>query len=166
MAEHENKEGLQGKGLPFWKKKTLDQMDKREWESLCDGCGRCCLNKLEFQDTMEIHFTNVVCKLLDSDSCRCKDYPNRKKKVSDCIQLSPKVLESLSCMPDTCAYRLLYEGKDLKWWHPLISGTSQSVHESGISVRSKTISEEHVADEDLDEYIIDWIKPYVPNSES
>ncbi|MEZ4741613.1 MAG: YcgN family cysteine cluster protein [Bdellovibrionota bacterium] len=141
----------------FWEKKALKDMNKEEWELLCDGCGRCCLNKVEYTDTKEIYYTNVACKLLDPKSCRCSNYPERKRIVPDCIQLSANVVKSMTYLPDTCAYRLLSEGKKLQDWHPLISGNKSSVHDAGISVTNKTISEEYVSN--LDEHTIRWIKP-------
>jgi hypothetical protein len=135
--------------IPFWKRKTLAQMTAAEWESLCDGCGRCCLVKLEDEDTGKIHFTDVACRLFDSETCRCKDYANRTRKVDDCVQLTPENIGELTWLPKTCAYRMLDEGKDLAWWHPLVSGDPETVVEAGISMRGRTISEEHVHPMDL-----------------
>ena len=150
MADQENK--------PFWKTKTLRQMTSSEWESLCDGCGKCCLVKLIDNVTDELHFTSVACRLLDCNSCRCGDYKNRKDIVSDCVSLSPRLVKELQWMPSTCAYRLISEGKDLEWWHPLLSGTGETVHEAGISVQGRAISERNITDESLPEYIVDWPK--------
>ena len=141
---------------PFWKTKTLRQMSSEEWESLCDGCGKCCLIKLIDDVTDELHFTTVACRLLDCNSCRCGDYSNRKKLVPDCVVLTPRLVEELPWMPSTCAYRLLREGKDLAWWHPLVSGSTETVHEAGISVRGRAVSERHVSDEALIDYIDEW----------
>ena len=143
---------------PFWRTKTLEEMSRAEWESLCDGCGRCCLIKLIDEDTDEVHFTRLACKLLDSGSCRCTDYENRKKKVPDCVKIDARKVRKLKWLPKTCAYRLLAEGKDLAWWHPLVSGDSETVHQAGISVRGAVISEELVPLDTLDEYLIDWIE--------
>ncbi len=140
----------------FWKVKTLDEMTAAEWESLCDGCGRCCLNKLEDWETGEIAFTSVACRLLDGRSCRCRDYPNRQEKVPDCIGLTPEIVRTLTWLPPTCAYRLVDEGRDLYWWHPLVSGDADTVHQAGISVRDRTVREQDVAPEDLEDYIVDW----------
>ncbi len=140
----------------FWERKPLSEMTRAEWESLCDGCGKCCLVKLQDADTDEISYTDVACKLLDCDSCRCSDYPNRKKIVPDCVVLSVKLVSHLQWMPSTCAYRLLKEGKPLHWWHPLVSGDPDTVHEAGLSVRGRAISETVVADEELLEHIVDW----------
>lgn len=122
---------------PFWKTKTLEEMSPAEWESLCDGCGKCCLAKLEDEDTGEIHWTSVGCRLFDGATCRCTDYPNRLQKVPDCIGLTPEKVRSLSWLPSTCGYRLVAQGRDLFAWHPLRSGRSESVHEAGISMRGR-----------------------------
>ena len=122
--------------VPFWHK-PLEELNKKEWESLCDGCGRCCLVKLEDEDTGEIHYTDIACKLFEAGTCRCADYRNRKQKVPDCVQLTPEAVRKLPWLPPTCGYRLVAEGKDLKWWHPLVSGRAETVHEAGISVRGR-----------------------------
>ena len=141
--------------LPFWKEKTLAQMSPQEWESLCDGCGRCCLHKIEDEDTGEVAFTNVACRLLDSKSCRCTNYPKRKQYVKDCQILSPKRVKQFHWLPTTCAYRMLSEGRELAAWHPLISGQRDSVHRAGVSVKNRTISEDSV--KDLEDFVVDWI---------
>jgi uncharacterized protein len=138
---------------PFWKRKSLAEMSRAEWESLCDGCGRCCLLKLEDMDTGDLHFTSVVCHLFDQQQCRCTRYAERTRLVPDCLVLSPDNLAQISFLPDTCAYRLLNEGRELPDWHPLVSGTPTSVHRAGISVRNKVISEEYVHPDDLVSYI-------------
>lgn len=122
---------------PFWKTKSLTQMSAAEWESLCDGCGKCCLAKLEDADTGEIHWTSIGCRLFDEGTCRCKDYGNRQAKVDDCVQLTPDNVATIAWLPQTCAYRLLAEGQDLLWWHPLVSGSAETVHEAGISMRGR-----------------------------
>jgi len=142
-------------GKPFWETLTLTEMSQKQWESLCDGCGKCCLNKL-INDDGELFFTDAACWLLDLDGCRCKDYTNRKAKVPDCVVLSPGNISSLAWMPATCAYRLLSEGKALPDWHPLISGDPESVHKAGISIRGRAVSESDVLD--LDDRIVDWIE--------
>ena len=141
----------------FWKTKTLEEMNADEWESLCDGCGRCCLVKLEDADTGEILFTDVGCSLLDEGTCRCKDYPNRQTKVPDCVRLTPDVVRALSWLPRTCGYRLVAEGKDLPDWHPLMSGDACTVHEAGISVRHRLsgLEETMTVDEQIDR-IVKW----------
>jgi uncharacterized protein len=142
---------------PFWRCKTLSQMTPREWESLCDGCGRCCLNKLMDEDTGETVFTDVGCRLLDTQRCRCTDYAHRQRKVSDCVRLTARNVKRLSWLPPTCGYRLVAEGKDLAWWHPLVSGSKETVHEAGISVRGRvSASEKEVPDERLEDFIVSW----------
>lgn len=140
----------------FWKTKTLAEMTPKEWESLCDGCARCCLNKYEDDDTGKIHYTDVACKLLNTTSCRCSDYPNRAQKVSDCVRLTPEVMPEMNCLPPTCGYRLVHEGKDLYSWHPLKSGDKNSVHEAGMSVRGRVISEEGLSEEEIEARIVKW----------
>jgi uncharacterized cysteine cluster protein YcgN (CxxCxxCC family) len=141
---------------PFWRTKTLRQMTSEEWESLCDGCGKCCLVKLIDDVTDDLLFTTVACRLLDCHSCRCGDYENRKAIVPDCVVLSPRLVEDIAWMPSTCAYRLVRDGEDLHWWHPLVSGRAETVHEAGISVRGRAVSERDVPDESLPDYIDDW----------
>lgn len=131
---------------PFWQTKTLEQMSPAEWESLCDGCGLCCLIRFEDEDTGEIIPTRVACKLFDDQRCACTDYVGRKKHVPDCIKLTPGNIEDLLWMPKSCAYRRLHEGRDLASWHPLVSGDPESVHEAGVSIRGQTISEATLAD--------------------
>ena len=142
---------------PFWKAKSLAEMSRAEWESLCDGCGRCCLNKLEDEDTGAFLYTRAACKLLDLDTCRCSDYPNRARRVSDCVSLTPENVGTLGWLPVTCAYRLLDEGKPLAWWHPLVSGDPATVDEAGISVKGEAYSEEGIAVDDLVDHL--WRLP-------
>ncbi|ESR22774.1 YcgN family cysteine cluster protein [Lutibaculum baratangense] len=142
--------------LPFWKTKRLGDMTRAEWESLCDGCGRCCLLKLEDEDTGEIYATDVACRLLDEGTCRCTDYENRQAVIPSCVKLTPQRLDELSWLPPSCAYRRLQEGADLPWWHPLVSGTAESVHLAGMSVRGRTVREADVPEEDLEDRIVDW----------
>lgn len=141
----------------FWETKTLAEMNADEWESLCDGCGRCCLRKLEDEDTGAIAYTDAACRLLDRTTCRCGDYQRRLDLVDDCIGLTPNDLDQLRWMPSTCAYRLIGEGKPLHDWHPLISGSDRSVHAAGISVRGRCVSEENVHEDELELRIVDWI---------
>jgi len=117
-------------------------MSQDEWESLCDGCGRCCLVKLEDEETGDIALTDIACRLLDNQRCKCKKYDTRHEIVPDCVRLTPKNISQLKWMPKSCAYRLLAEGKDLAWWHPLISGNKETVHQAGISIQGKTVSED------------------------
>ena len=135
----------------FWKRKSLAEMNAEEWDSLCDGCGLCCMHKLEDEDTGEVLYTNLACKWLDIESCRCTDYANRAKRVSDCLVLTPDSTEAFEWLPASCAYRLLAHGKELPEWHPLITGNPDSVHEAGISVRGKVVSEK-----DTDEWTVFW----------
>ena len=142
---------------PFWKAKKLSEMTDSEWESLCDGCGRCCLVKLEDEDTGKIHFTDLACKLLDHKTCRCSDYANRTRRVRDCVRLTPQNAGKLNWLPESCAYRRLARGQSLAWWHPLVSGRKASVVEAGISVRGRVCSEEGVAEAELEDHI--WKLP-------
>lgn len=141
---------------PFWKTKKMHEMSASEWESLCDGCGRCCLNKLEDWDTGEIHYTNIACSELDCDTCRCKSYTFRFDVVPDCIDLTPQKVSEIDWLPPTCGYRLVKEGKDLRSWHPLKSGSPDSVHIAGISVRGRVIPEKGFEPEDYEDHLVTW----------
>lgn len=141
----------------FWKTKTLEEMTPTEWESLCDGCARCCLVKLEDEDTGDIHCTDIGCTLLDVKACRCSDYAKRSEKVADCVRLTPEKVRSLGWLPPTCAYRLVAEGQDLPWWHPLVSNDPETVHRAGISVRGRVKALEHELHlEDFVDHIVSW----------
>ena len=143
--------------LPFWKRKAMKDMSQSEWESLCDGCGRCCLNKLMEEGTDRTYYTDVGCRLLDGEACRCKDYKHRAAKVDDCVQLSPRNINRISWLPPTCAYKLVAAGKDLYWWHPLVSGDPETVHQAGVSVRGKVgASEVDVPDDKLEDHLVSW----------
>jgi len=146
-----------GDEVPFWRSKSLAEMTDGEWESLCDGCGRCCLNKLEEEDTGRVHYTDVGCRLLDGTTCRCKDYKNRGEEVDDCVRLSPDTVADLKWLPPSCAYRLLAHGGDLYWWHPLVSGDPDTVHAAGVSVRGRVgILENELGDQDYEDRIVSW----------
>ena len=142
------------KDEPFWKTKPLGRMSLEEWESLCDGCGKCCLHKIEYEDTREVEYTEVACGLLDIGACRCTDYAHRTARVPDCVQLTPGTLTSIGWLPPTCAYRLISEGKDLFDWHPLISGDPESVHRAGVSVRGRCVAEREAGD--LEDHVVEW----------
>jgi len=144
--------------LPFWERKTLAEMTPEEWESLCDGCGRCCLKKLEDVDTGEIAYTDVACNLLDRERCKCTRYRERIELVPDCVALDAQNRAALRWLPTTCAYRRIAEGKGLDWWHPLVSGDPRTVHQAGISVRGRALAESDVAVEQLPQRVIRWIK--------
>ncbi len=139
----------------FWQNKSLQKMSDKEWELLCDGCARCCLLKLEDEDSGELFFTNVACHLLDIVACRCKDYPRRENRVPECLLIRQMKLSEYHWLPATCAYRLLSEGKPLPAWHPLISGDENSVHNAGISVDGFAMSEEHIHTDQLAQHIIE-----------
>jgi len=141
---------------PFWETKTLAEMSPAEWESLCDGCGLCCLVRFEDEFTGDVIPTRVACKLLDQHLCRCSDYANRKTHVPDCIKLTPGNIEALEWMPKSCAYRRLHEGRTLPSWHPLVTGDPESVHRAGVSVRDQTVSETVFDDPDD---ALDFIAP-------
>lgn len=153
-AEHEI--AIMDDPVPFWKHKTLRELDDAEWESLCDGCGRCCLNKVQYEDTGEMIWTDIACKLLDPVSCRCSNYADRQKHVDDCIRLTVEEVETLTWLPPTCGYRLVKEGRDLYWWHPLLSGDPDTVHAAGISVRNRTVSEDVIPWEEYEEHEVGW----------
>ncbi|MBC7155498.1 MAG: YcgN family cysteine cluster protein [Rhodobacteraceae bacterium] len=153
MKDPINRDGLRPS---FWERVPLKNLAPREWEALCDGCGKCCLNKLEDADTGEVAFTRIGCRLLDGETCRCGQYAIRKQIVPECVVLTPKnIAEIAYWMPATCAYRRLYEGKPLPEWHPLITGDPDSVHRAGASVRGWTVPEYEVAEEDWEDHIIE-----------
>lgn len=153
MSDPIRRDGLRKR---FWERVPLDKMTPDEWEALCDGCGRCCLLKLEDDETREIAFTRVSCRLLDTEACRCGQYELRKTFVPDCVVLTPKTLKDIAYwMPETCAYRRLHEGQGLADWHPLVSGDPDSVHRAGISVQNWAIPEFEIDEDDLEDYVID-----------
>ncbi|MBC7504531.1 MAG: YcgN family cysteine cluster protein [Sandarakinorhabdus sp.] len=142
-----------GFGRPFWETTPLNRMSRTQWESLCDGCGKCCVHKLEDDETGELFPTNVACRLLDPRTALCKDYPNRKAHVPECVRLTPAKLETIDWLPSSCGYLRVHRGQGLADWHPLVSGDPASVHRAGISVRGKTVSEDDVGD--LENHIIE-----------
>lgn len=139
---------------PFWKTKTLAEMTPAEWESLCDGCGRCCLHKLRDDETGALWWTDVSCRLLDGETCRCTDYADRRRRIPDCVQLTPQSLEEIDWLPPGCAYRRVKEGRPLAWWHHLVSGDRETVHKAGISVRGRSINERKAGA--LEHHLVDW----------
>jgi len=142
---------------PFWRTKSLEEMSPNEWESLCDGCGRCCLIKLEDEDTGEVLHTDIGCTLLDGYACRCRDYPRRQKKVPDCVRLTPEAVRAIPWLPPTCAYRLVRDGLPLYSWHHLVSGSRTTIHEAGMSVRGRIAgAEEEFGEDEYPERIVDW----------
>ena len=140
----------------FWETVKLEDMTVDQWEAVCDGCAKCCLLKLEDEDSGEIAYTRLHCKLLDSETCKCADYENRKTHVPDCVILTPKSVSELKWMPKSCAYKVLHEGGRLPDWHHLLSGDKDAVHAKGQSIKGRTVSEETVLEEDQIDWIIDW----------
>lgn len=140
---------------PFWEFKALSEMTDEEWESLCDGCGRCCLYKFQDEDSDEMFFTNVACALFDAESCRCSSYEKRFKSVPECADIRKFTKREYQWLPERCAYRLLFEGKKLKPWHPLVSGDSETVHKAGVSMQGCVINEADADMESLEDYIVE-----------
>jgi hypothetical protein len=141
----------------FWHRKPLAELDAGEWERVCDGCGRCCLLKLRDDDSGEVRFTRVACRLLDTHSCRCRDYSRRQELVADCVPMTLEHVHSLDYLPTTCAYRLLAEGRPLPGWHPLVTGDPDSVHAAGMSVRGRVLGEDAVHPDGLHEHVVRWV---------
>ena len=148
--------GAADEPAPFWESVALEDMSETQWESLCDGCGRCCLHKLEDEDTGELHFTSIACRLLDTGSCRCRDYPGRFERVPECLSVRPLDAAKLAWLPLSCAYRRLAEGRGLASWHPLVTGRRASTREAGVSVAGLAVPEDEVAEEDWEEHVIVW----------
>ncbi|WP_207061285.1 YcgN family cysteine cluster protein [Motiliproteus sp. SC1-56] len=144
---------------PFWEAKPLDALSESEWESLCDGCGKCCLHKVEDEDTQELFYTRIACTLLDIPSCRCSDYPRRLQRVPECLRLRPEDVSRFTWLPQTCAYRLLAEGSSLPDWHPLVSGDPESVHRAGVSVREFAVCEDEVDETQWLDLVFDEPEP-------
>ena len=145
---------MTGMDEPFWMTKRLEDMSPAEWESLCDGCGRCCLHKLRDEDTNELAYTNVSCHMLDTDACRCRDYVHRRMHVPDCVALTPELLRTIDWLPPTCGYRRVADGRGLAWWHPLVSGDPDTVHQAGVSVRGRARDERRARD--LEDHVVEW----------
>lgn len=143
---------------PFWQTKQLSQMTRPEWESLCDGCAKCCLHKLEDEDDGAVYYTNIACRYLDSATCRCLDYPKRKELVPECVTLTYQQISDFHWLPTTCAYRLLANNEPLPQWHPLLTSNQNSVLESGNSVQGKVRAEKDIEPDDYQEYIISWVE--------
>jgi hypothetical protein len=141
----------------FWQTKTLEQMNSKEWEALCDGCAKCCLVKLEDHDSAEIFHTNVTCELLDIASCQCSNYSGRHSVVKDCITLDQNNIHALSWLPKSCSYRLIADGQPLPDWHYLVSGSKQTIHSYGASLQGWVVSELDVSDDDIQDHIIKWV---------
>ena len=144
------------KDVPFWQK-PLTELTRAQWEALCDGCGRCCLNKLEDWDTGDIYYTDVACALFDDATCRCRDYEARFARVPDCVDLTLEKVREITWLPPTCAYRLRHEGRPLRWWHHLVSADPNTVHTAGISARGRTVSEEDWSDDEYEQRLVDWV---------
>lgn len=142
--------------LHFWESKSLHELSDQEWESLCDGCGRCCLIKLEDEETKLLYYTTISCRLFDIHECRCTDYQHRVQQAPGCVVLRPYDKELYDQLPSSCAYRLLSEGSKLETWHPLISKSKDSIHNTNISVRDKVISEQHVHEDEWQDHIIEF----------
>ena len=140
----------------FWEL-PLDSLNRAEWEALCDGCARCCLSKLQDEDSGEVVYTRVVCRYLDQGQCRCTEYKRRQELVPDCLVLTPENLPHLDWIPDTCAYKLREQGLPLPDWHPLLSGSREAMEAAGIPVTGKVISEDHVHEDGMEEHVIRWV---------
>lgn len=153
MSSAIDRDGLRHK---FWETYPLNKLTREEWEALCDGCGKCCLNKLEDDETGQVELTCISCRLLDGETSLCSNYENRRDYVPECISLTPKNIDKHAYwMPQTCAYRLLWQKKPLPEWHPLITGDQETVHQAGVSMRGKTVNELTVDDDDWDDHIIE-----------
>ncbi len=143
----------------FWEKYALSELTSAEWEAVCDGCGKCCLIKLEDPDTAQVEYTNVACKLFDEATCRCADYDIRKSIVPSCVVLSPDTIEAASYwLPNSCGYKLLHQGYELPLWHPLLTGSPEAMHEAGASMINRTVPEYEVDEEDLEDYVVEGLQ--------
>ena len=142
----------------WWNQLSLQELDPRQWEALCDGCAKCCLHKLEDEDTGEVFYTRIRCRYLVEESCQCSDYPRRSVMVPNCIRLEQDSVADLDWLPSTCAYRLRAQGQALPEWHYLVSGSRETVHEAGVSIRGRAVSDEYVHPDGYDEHIVTWIE--------
>lgn len=142
--------------IPFWKQKPLGDLTSEQWESLCDRCGRCCLEKMIDLRTGKVYYTDLVCPLFDAATCQCQSYADRSRLIPDCVSLTPGPVRDFRWLPRTCAYRLLAEGRELAWWHPLVSGRADSVHEAGISIKGKPLTSRDRVDESLESRVVHW----------
>jgi len=142
----------------FWENYTLPELNAAEWEALCDGCGLCCLVKLEDEDTGEVAYTKLACKLLDCKTARCSDYANRREHVPDCLQLTPEMVKALHWLPPSCAYKRVDQGQKLPRWHPLLTGNPKSVREVRKSAAGRCIPEYMVDADDVEDYIVKWVR--------
>jgi len=161
MKRHPQKSGARP---PFWETKSLEEMTPSEWESLCDGCGKCCLHKIDDFNNGEILYTRVACQFLDLKTCRCRHYSRRSELISDCVDLTPEMVRQLQWLPESCAYRCLFEGRGLAWWHPLISGKPDTVRKAGKSICDWAVPEKYVHLSELEAYVINWkdLEPDLP----
>lgn len=141
----------------FWERFPLSELDDQEWEALCDGCARCCLLKLQDEDSGDVYYTDLACRYLDDEQCRCTVYSERTRRVPDCVRVTEDVVRHFHWLPSTCAYRRLAQGRGLPDWHPLISGDPESVHRAGVSVRGRTLPETVASEEDYEEHIVHWV---------
>lgn len=147
---------------PWWQQKELSEFTTDEWESLCDHCAKCCLNKLEDEDDGTVYYTDVACNLLDGQTCRCSNYPKRQILMPDCVRLTPQNLEQLYWMPPSCAYRLVYEGKDLPSWHHLVSGSKETIHQQAESIIGKFVFSKDVSEDEWEDRVVDWPLEWKP----
>lgn len=142
----------------WWNQLSLAELSAQQWEALCDGCAKCCLHKLQDEDTREVFYTRVRCRYLQEESCQCSDYPRRSVMVPECIRLEQHTVADLDWLPSTCAYRLRANGEPLPDWHYLVSGSRETVHELGVSIRGRAISDEYVHPDGYDEHIVTWVE--------